>query len=187
MCTERSARPGGFSLVELIMALVVVSAGVIGILGAINLAAGRSGDPMLERQAQFIAEAYLEEILLKKFVDPEDDRVCPPPEAGGRANFDNVCDYRALSDSPPRDQFGNSLGALAGYTVTVSVTPDPGNPAAAVALGALANDYGAGHIRLLRIDVRVTGPGGTAVVLTGYRTNYRCQATLAPNQCRPLT
>jgi len=187
MCTDRINGQRGFSLVELIMAIVVVSVGVVAILGAINLTAGRSADPMLERQAQFIAETYLEEILLTKFVDPEDDRVCPPPEAAGRQDYDNVCDYRGLSESPPRDQFGNAIAALAGYTATVTVTPDPGNPSGAVALGLLTNDYGAGYIRLLRVEIAVTGPGGITVVLTGYRTHYRCNTTLAPGQCRPLT
>jgi MSHA pilin protein MshD len=183
MFTERQR---GLSLVELVMAIVVVSVGVVGLLGALNLSAGRSADPMIERQAQLLAEAYLEEILLKKFVDPEDDRVCPAPEAGGRSAWDNVCDYHGLADSPPRDQLGNALAALAGYTVAVTVTPNAGS-AGAVALGPLTNDYGAGYIRVLRVDVAVTGPAGTGLVLTGYRTHYRCNATLAPNQCRPLT
>jgi MSHA pilin protein MshD len=192
MSTERrrgaSLRPqGGLSLLELIMAIVVVGVGVVGMLGALNLTAGHSADPMIERQAQLVAEAYLEEILLKKFVDPEDDRVCPAPEGGGRSAWDNVCDYAGLSDSPPRDQLGTGLAALAGYTVAVTVTPSAASPAGAVALGPLANDYGAGYIRVLRVDVTVTGPAGTSVALTGYRTHYRCNATLAPGRCRPLT
>ncbi len=184
MCTERQH---GASLVELVMAIVVVSVGVVGLLGVINVTLQRSADPMVQQQAQLVAEAYLEEILLKKFVDPEDDRVCPAPEGGGRSAWDSVCDYQGLADSPPRDQLGNAIGALAGYAVAVTVTPSAANPAGAVSLGPLANDYGGGFIRVLRVDVTVTGPGGARVVLTGYRTNYPCNATLAPGQCRPLT
>ncbi|HEX6829363.1 MAG TPA: hypothetical protein VF104_10335, partial [Burkholderiales bacterium] len=113
--------------------------------------------------------------------------VCPAAEATGRADYDNVCDYHGLGDNPPKDQLGNALAALAGYTVSVSVTPNAGSPAGPVALGPLVNDYGAGYIRVLRVDVTVTGPAGTSLVLTGYRSNYQCNATLAPGKCRPLT
>jgi MSHA pilin protein MshD len=180
-------RERGLSLIELVMAMVVLAVGVVGLLGVINLTTRRSADPVIQQQAQLIAESYLEEILLKRFVDPTADRVCPAPPGGGRSAYDNVCDYQGLNDNPPRDQFGNAIAALTGYTVSVTVTPNQGNPNGAVNLGPLANDYAGGYIRLLRVDVTVNGPAGTAVTLTGYRTNYRCNATIAANQCRPLT
>jgi MSHA pilin protein MshD len=182
-----SRAPRGFSLLELIFTIVIVSAAIAAVTSVFLSTTKGSVDPMLHQQAQLVAEAYLEEILLKRFVDPEDDKVCPAQEAGGRTAYDNVCDYRGLSDNPPKDQLGNSLTDLAAYTVSVTVTPSPSDPTGAVTLGTLSNDYTNGYIRVLRVDVSVSTSSGINLTLTGYRTNYNCNATIAVGQCRPLT
>jgi MSHA pilin protein MshD len=71
-------REHGLSLVELIVAIVVISAAVAGVLSAINMATRASVDPMIQKQALSIAEAVLEEIQLMPFTycDPDD------PQAG---------------------------------------------------------------------------------------------------------
>jgi hypothetical protein len=38
--------------------------------------------------------------------------------------------------------------------------------------------------KVLRVDVTVTGPNGTSIALSGYRTNYNCDTTGNPG-CKP--
>jgi MSHA pilin protein MshD len=174
MCTSRRNRLAGVSLLELVIAIAIIAIAMGGVLTLFTVTARNSAEPMVQEQAQLIAEAYLDEILLKKFYDPDTDSVCPAREAS-RANYDNVCDYNGLSE-PPTNQFGTAVAALASYTVSVAVQNT------AITLGAINNT---GAIRVLRIDVTVTGPGTASVTLSAYRTNYECNAPADPG-CKPL-
>ena len=179
----------GFSLIELIVAIVIIGTAVIGIMSVMNFLAARSADPAIQEQALLIGEAYLEEILLKPFLDPtpkpEVTNVCPPQEAGGRSVYDNVCDYNGLVNVGARDQFNTPISGLEGYTISVTVTGD-----ATVTLGPatnqIVNDGGSNpFVRVLRVDVRVQGPLGQNVTLTGYRTNFNCNVS-KDKACLPL-
>jgi MSHA pilin protein MshD len=145
-------RERGVTLIELVVAITIVSIAATAVLGAMSVVSGRSADVMLRQQAVAVAEAYLEEILLKPVADP-----------GGtvtsRATFDKVDDYNGLSDVGAHDQFGNAIAYLTRYNVNVAVSQSS-------ALGGLA----ASATR--RIDITVTTPTGLSVRLTGYRTNY---------------
>jgi len=165
------------TLIELIVALVITGIAVAGVVTVYVSTVRRSADPMVQQQAQFLAEAYLEEILLKRFNDPETGLVCNGALEAGRALFDNVCDYNGLINSPPQNQFGVALAGLNGYTVSVAV--DAGG---AVDLNGLNN---APALRVLRVDVTVVSPSNLVYTLSGYRTNYNCQAAADPG-CRPF-
>jgi MSHA pilin protein MshD len=145
----------GTTLVELIVSIVIISVALSGVLIVIVRNTSASADPMIWHQATAIAEAYLEEILTKEFTDPT------LPEGGeSRATFDDVFDYNGLNDSPPRDQNGTAIAALAGYTVNVEVISEPlGTPAILAA-------------NVWRVTVTVTPPTGGAISISGYRTNY---------------
>src|SRR2546423_6677522 len=82
----------GISLIDIIAAILVIGIAVAAVVSVFTVTVQHSADPMMRRQAQLIAEAYLEEILLQKFYDPDTDNVCPAPEAS-RNLYDNVCDY----------------------------------------------------------------------------------------------
>lgn len=163
----------GVSLLELVIAIVIISIAMTGVMTVFVVSTRGSAEPMVQEQAQLIAEAYLDEILLKKFYDPDTDSVCPAKEAS-RANYDNVCDYNALTEQPT-NQFGGAVG-LPDYNVSVAVQN------AGISLGGIDNT---GAIRVLRVDVTVTGPGGASVTLSGFRTNYECNAAADPG-CKPL-
>jgi MSHA pilin protein MshD len=145
-------RESGATLIELIISIVVIAIAASAVLGVLSSTVGRSADALLLSQAVAIAEAYLEEISLKPFVDPDG-----VDGEAARPSFDDVDDYDGLVDVGARDQFDTALLPLAQYTVTVSV----------VASTALAGVPGADAER---IDVRVTYPGDGIVVLTGYKT-----------------
>ena len=61
----------GFTLIELIIFIVVVAAGLAGILSVMNTVVKSSADPMIRKQTIAIAESLLEEILLKEYCDPD--------------------------------------------------------------------------------------------------------------------
>jgi MSHA pilin protein MshD len=174
MCTNAANRVAGVTLIELVMAIAIIGIAMAGVMTLFMVTSRNSAEPMVQEQAQLVAESYLDEILLKKFYDPDTDSVCPAAEAS-RANYDNVCDYN-LASHPPADQFGTAIAELSAYRVVVAVTN------AGVTLGTVNNT---GAIRVLRVDVTVTGPGNASVTLTGYRTNYECNAAADPG-CKPL-
>jgi MSHA pilin protein MshD len=147
----RAIRERGVTLVELVISIVVIAIAAGAVLGVLSRSAGSSADPMVLSQAVSIAEAYLEEIMLKAFVDPDGVAV----EA--RGDFDDVDDYDGLVDGGARDQFGNAIPGLSNYTVSVTVT----------ASAALTGVPGADA---KRVDVRVTYPPTIDFTLSGYKT-----------------
>jgi MSHA pilin protein MshD len=149
----------GFTLVELVISIVVIAVAVAGTLQALSAAAVSSADPMIRHQGLAIAEAYIEEIALQPFSDPDDASVCPAPEAD-RDRFDNVCDYQGLDESGAHDREGRPVPGLEAYRVRVSVDTS-------ASLGSIS-----GSADVLRVDVRVSHPVGLDLSLSTYRTRY---------------
>jgi MSHA pilin protein MshD len=180
MCTRGARRELGVTLLELVIAIAIIGIALAGTISVFVVTTQHSADPMSQEQAQLIAEAYLDEILLKKFYDPDTGTVCTGTTGGEtRPTYDNVCDYNGLSQAPT-DQFGTPIASLASYNVAVSVVN------AGVSLGTINNT---GAVRVLRVDVTVSLQGSAQVVLSAYRTNYACNPTGTAAQqaeCKPL-
>ncbi len=149
----RPVHQRGVTLVELVIAIVIVGIAAAALYSAMASISARSADPMLRQQSLLLAEAYLEEILAQAYADPGASAAC------GRACFDDVADYHGRNDQPPRDAQDNVLPQLAGYRVQVSVTDS-----------SLAD--GAASVPARYVEVRVTDPAGQELVLGGYRGNY---------------
>lgn len=147
-------RPRGFTLIELVVAITIVSIAATTILGTIAAVSSRSADAMLQQQAGAIAQAYLDEILQRWVVDPNGT----PPNTG-RGSWDLVDEYNGLVDVGAKDQFGNALTGLGAYTVNVGVVQSTALPGIAAAAAR-------------RVDVTVTREPNVYVVVSGYRTNY---------------
>ena len=143
----------GVTLIELVVVIAVVAIAVTSVLGALGAVTVRSADAMVQHQATAIAESYLEEITLKAFADPDG-----ADGEGARALYDDVDDYNGLADAGARDSLGNAVAGLGDYSVAAAVTGSTGLPPLPAA-------------RVLRIDVTVTHPTGTRVLLTGYRAD----------------
>lgn len=172
MCARPFER--GVTLLELVLAIAVIGIALASILSVFTVTAQHSADPMARQQAQLVAETYLDEILIKRFYDPDTNTVCPALEAT-RGEYDNVCDYRSINEAPT-DQFGTPIGALSAYNVAVSVTRD-----GTVSLNGIDNT---GAIRVILVTVTVSGPNDTSITLNGYRTNYECNLAADP-ECKP--
>jgi len=126
----------GFSLLELVVAIVVLGLMFGGFVSVYATVMRQSSDPQLQLQALAIAEAYLNEAASRSFRDPDTAAICAGSEAQ-RPLFDDVCDYHALpfngciatSAICPQlgtcacDRFGQPLDGLRGFDVAFDVVP----------------------------------------------------------------
>ena len=135
----------GFTLIEVIIFIVVVGAGLAGILAVSTNAVKGSADPMVRKQAMALADSILEEILQKEYEDP--DGISGETT---RATMDDVADYNGAT----KTLFTDWPASLGGYDVAISVT--------AMTLGGVDGQ---------RVVVTVTG-GNNTIAMTGYRTKY---------------
>ena len=106
----------GVTLIELVISIVIIAIAASAVLGVLASSVGRSADAMVMSQAVAIAEAYLEEITLKSYVDPDG-----VDGEANRVDFDDVDDYDGLVDVGAQDQFGVAIASLSLYTVAVAV------------------------------------------------------------------
>jgi len=140
-------RQRGVTLVELVVAIVVISIAGAALAGTLAYLNGTGNSSILQAQAQSIANAYLNEIIGKRFVA---DGV-----EASRDQYDDIFDYNGLDDAVARDEFGNAAG---NFRVRVAVAP-----------GTL-NGIPAADVR--RVDVTVDYGNAWSVVASGYRTRY---------------
>jgi MSHA pilin protein MshD len=147
----------GFTLIEVIVLIVVLSAALAGVLLVFQNTVRSSADPQVYKQALAIAEGLLDEILLSSYD--------PLPGTGARANFDDVDDYAGYTTAGGmKDINNNPIAGLTAYNVS--------NVAVAV---VTLNDAGATLTPVTeakRVTVTVTGPAGFAISLDGYRLKY---------------
>jgi MSHA pilin protein MshD len=155
----RQHKSRGFTLIEMIITIVVLASAASGIMFAYFQNVSKSADPMISQQAISIAQAYLEEIMLKPYSDVDGGETGSCEEAS-RVQYDDVADYDCVNDTAGAlDQFGNSLAGLGSYNVAVSVT---------------STNIGSPAVAARRIDVTVTHDvySSLNMTLTGYRTAY---------------
>ena len=152
-------RQAGFTLIEIIVTIVVIGIAATALTSVVTSLTRGSADPVIQQQATTLAEAYLEEILLRSFDDPQGGETGTDEGEPGRATYDDVKDYRSLAVGPAADQFGTPIAALSSYTVTVNVDD--------ISLNGIAAGTDS-----LRVNVTVDHPVISPIVLSGYRTRY---------------
>jgi MSHA pilin protein MshD len=166
--TRIQTRPAtGFSLVETIVFIVIVSVALAGVLSVMNLTTQRSADPLIRKQAIAVAESLLEEISLQNFTKPSGGFAGPYTQAN-RPYFDSIGDYAGFIFPTvgiyPIDST-TVIPSLTGYTL-ISVT------VVSADLGPATNLIPAASNNAKLITVTVKGPDGVSVALSGYRTAY---------------
>jgi len=147
-------KQNGMTLVELIIAMIIISVGVGGILVAYNTTTKNSVDPLVQKQMVAIAEGMMEEIQRMPFAP------ALPTAPGGclRSTHNDLLDYAAYDCADATDMLGNVR--LSGYRVRVAVVADP----SAAFTGVTAGD-------VMKITVTVSHLG-SSMNLVGWRTNY---------------
>lgn len=188
--SRRPAGAKGFTLIELIMFIVIVSIGLIGILSVFNIVVRNSADPMVHKRMLSIAEALMEEVSAQAFTycDPTDANATTASSTTGCATtvqglgptsgqtrtsstdpFNNVADYSGLASmSPVTDILGNNQTDTT-YSATIAINDSDGLGAGGLAI--TPNDSTAANLNALRITVTVTH-GSESLTLEGYRTRH---------------
>ncbi|MFT6432566.1 MAG: MSHA pilin protein MshD [Candidatus Azotimanducaceae bacterium] len=167
----------GATLVELIMAIVIMAVALVSLALTISLSAGKSADVFWQVKVVELGQAYMEEILARRFDEATPLGGAPACEPGGtacssigvdagesRALFDDVDDYDGVDDSPPQNAEGVDRLNYVGYRVQVSV---------AYADAAQQTAYGLdGAYDAKLVTVTVSHPTGSALVFSAYKGNY---------------
>ncbi len=151
--SSKPSRHRGFTLIEMIMAIVIIGVGLAGVMVAFNQGVKNSADPVMRKQLLAVAEEMLEEVALKPF------KATATAKTGCvRSNFDDVFDYNGYATTGKVcDIDGVTITALNGLNVSVAVANAAFN-------GIAATDAA-------EITVTVSS-AADSVTLTGWRTNY---------------
>ena len=131
----RPAVDAGFSLVELVVTLLLLTIAAVAMTSSMGFAMRYQSDGLRNVKTLALAQAYAEEILARRF----DERTplggvpacsasttpCSPAGAfddgESRAAYDDVDDYDGLDEAPPVDAAGNTLSGYDRYRVQISV------------------------------------------------------------------
>lgn len=154
----------GASLLESVIAVAIASVLISSIASAISLSVGQSADPLVRQQALFLAEAMMETVLSRDYVDPDSGLVCDPAEALFQ-NYDNICDYNGLSLNGGTDAFGNAILGL--ETFDTNVTVDSSGSVSIAGIGGLNADIPI----WMEITVSVTWKELVTVTLTAHESS----------------
>lgn len=136
MSRAEHPRQGGYSLIEVVAAIVIIGLVFGGFATVYGTVLRQGAEPQLTSQAIALADATLGEITSRPYRDPDSNAVCGGGEAS-RPLFDDVCDYNGLaangctatSGACPvlgdcacgRD--GQPVAGLPGFRVTAAVGP----------------------------------------------------------------
>lgn len=174
---SKHKQQGGFSLIETIMVVVLLGIMLAGMTVMFVENASKSHEPYLRQRALAVANAYMDEILRKRWDDNSPlgggcvnsgSAFCAVgpaaagigTEEGARSNYDDIDDYNGLNDSPPQNSQGGAMTGYNGFTVAVSVT----NP------GSAWNGIAAADVKLIKVDV--TSTNQETISISAYRVNF---------------
>ena len=154
--SSKHSRPAqrGLTLIELVLAMVVIGVGLAGVMLAYSTVTRGSADPLVQRQMQGIAEELIEEIALKPYAAAAN---AAPATACARDTWNDLGDYAGYTTSGRICSIdGAPIAALAGYSVRVAIDP--------VTLAGVA--------AARRISVTVSRSGSADLTLRTWRTDY---------------
>lgn len=154
----------GFTLIELMVFIVVISIGLVGLTAVYNYSMAKSVDPVIQVRLHELAQSLLDEILARKYDENTPTGGIPACGAPGGAvcagiglDGENLADIGSLDDVDDFDGYSDS--PYAGYTRSVSIT----------AAGA---DLGLTAAEAKLVQVTVSAPGGERIQLSAYRANF---------------
>ncbi|MCH8550812.1 MAG: prepilin-type N-terminal cleavage/methylation domain-containing protein [Natronospirillum sp.] len=173
----------GVSLIELIIAIVVLGIAVVGVLTALGRTTLLQVDPLIRAQSLALAESFMDEVTGKPFYNPDAD---PRFDDGASPPIDPCADMPELSDLSGSNRLDllNSACAYNGYNADTHeggvMAPDgtiiPGlgayNVRIEIGNSGLETPFSSAPANcILRITVTVDDATGTPTRLQAYRTS----------------
>jgi MSHA pilin protein MshD len=170
----------GFTLIELIVGIVVLSLSLSIVTTLIAPAEEKSADNILQIKASELAQSLMNDITSRAFDDNSDmsgGRVRCGEPAGGDNDCTTVIGVEAGEDEDDRNTF-DDVDDFNGFTDRVNSTGGDIDGGYAqfdilVTVSYAGVELGLADINLAkRITVRVTTPLGTAIEFTSHKANY---------------
>ncbi len=155
--TRPRPRVQGFTLIEALVFIVVVSVALVAVMQIYGQALVNSVDPIVRVKAVELARATLDDIVSRRFDENSPTGGVPACGTGSapaclgiapEADQDDVGDYHGWTSSPD-----------AGYALAVTVV-------------AAGTDLGLAAEQARKITVTVTMPDGHTLALAAYKVNY---------------
>ncbi len=172
-----SNRCAGFTLVEAVVTMVILSIAALAMGQTLGLAFSKSSDGLWQARSVALAQSYLEEIMGHRYDEATPVGgvpACAPgttpcsaigPESGeSRPTFDDVDDYHGLADAPPQDSDGNSWPVFAGYAAAVTVRYVTAAEVTSLGLDTTTDAK--------VVTVAITPPGRDPLTFTVLRANF---------------
>ncbi len=99
-CRRRVCGAGGFTLMEVMFAVMILAFSVAALTQAVVSGQSHTYEALHASRAVTLAEAMIDEVLSKPYIDPDGD-VTAGPDAGegSRDLFDNADDYDGFSEA----------------------------------------------------------------------------------------
>jgi MSHA pilin protein MshD len=174
----KQRRVTGYTLIELVVVIVVLSLALTGVTLVINQAVRQSPQALVQTRAMELAQTYLDEIYSKRYDENSGQGGIPrcdssdtnaqacsnslgSEEGSNRLLFDDVDDYDGLNEQPPTSIVdGSNLNNYDSYAVQVTVVY------AGTELGFANNRHAK------RVTINITTPLGNTIPVSVYRMNF---------------
>ena len=174
----------GVTLVELVIAIVIISIASVALLQGLGFQTGRNVDPMIQSQAQALAKQYLQEVLSKSFfntgADPRVDPTLTQTQINtgitdqtrngspARVAWDNIYEYHNYSSAIVDVMTGAAVSELSSYQVSITVDISAGLTLHTFTNSSVVNC----PPQIALVTVNITDPRNQITSLAGYRTSY---------------
>lgn len=113
---------GGFSLVEVLIAIILVGLAVAALVGANSAMTNANGAGTDLTTAEFLIGEIAELTALLPVVDPENGISTFGPETGeALANYDDLDDFSGANFSPPINTQRTAINSAAGFSQQITV------------------------------------------------------------------
>ena len=150
-CSKYSQK-NGFTLIELIVFIVIVSVALTGLISVFNQSVINSSDPVVQIRALECAQAKMDEVLARKYADNTPVGGSPIVACAAIANdtaLDDVGDYN----------FAATDTSKSNCSISVTVVN-------------AGDDLGIENTQARRITVTAASDGGGQMTLSAYRVNF---------------
>ena len=114
-------KKNGFSLIEVLIATVLVGIAIVSLLVASNSFTRANSDGTNLSIAEFLNEQIKELTALLPVIDPETGVTTFGPEEGSLANYDDLDDFDGTSFSPPINSNRQTLNNFPAFNQQVTV------------------------------------------------------------------